>query len=236
MIAIGTTTISEDEEEVVPSTPISSCSTISTPGDYILTESFGDSGECIIIAADNVSIDGDGHILMGNINANNGIAAYTGLSISNINMVGNVTATCDYNPNGAGCHGGSVTITNSTNIATVDVSGGYGAGIDAGVDQKGGDGGSVTITNSSITTVNSNGGYASLWGAGGAGGTVAFTNSSVGTVSAYGGEPGAMEGHGPGGDGGDVTFDVCPTPAPTVTVAGGTGGASGTITPSNCHQ
>jgi len=124
--------------------------------------------------------------------------------------------------------GGLVEVTDS-NVITITASGGGAAG-------SPGVGGTVTITNSTVTAINTIGG-STFYSTGGLGGTVTITNSNISTIIASGGNSGPYY---PGGAGGNVTFDVCPTPIPNVNVSGGTGaggnGADGTIDPSDCHN
>jgi len=132
-------------------------------------------------------------------------------------------------PNGGA--GGAVTISNST-ITTINTTG-------ASRYYAGAVGGAVTITNSTITTITTTGGTGGTVNGtyvGGAGGAVAITNSAITTITTIGGAGATGKA---GGAGGNVTFNVCPTPVPSVTVTGGSGtpaGADGTISPSNCHN
>jgi hypothetical protein len=47
-------------------TAVSSCQTLSAPGNYFLTKNLTASGDCLVIAADNVAIDLKGHTITGN--------------------------------------------------------------------------------------------------------------------------------------------------------------------------
>src|SRR5437899_4572911 len=47
-------------------TPISACVTITTPGSYILTRNLVAAGDCLVVAADFVTIDLAGHMIRGN--------------------------------------------------------------------------------------------------------------------------------------------------------------------------
>ena len=47
-------------------TPITACGTLSSPGNYVLTGNLTASGDCLVIAADNVAIDLKGKTITGN--------------------------------------------------------------------------------------------------------------------------------------------------------------------------
>ena len=127
---------------------------------------------------------------------------------------------------------GAITVINSA-VPTINAI----AIVTSGYDIRGGSGGAVSLTDSNVSTINTSGGIGS-WGGGpggGPGGAVTITNSNISTIVSLGGAGGS--GGGAGGTGGNVTFNVCPTTVPSVTVTGGSpGGANGTISPPTCHN
>jgi hypothetical protein len=163
-------------------TTISSCGTINSTGAYSLNQSITNAnGTCLTIAADNVSIDGVGFTITGNISAsgNSTRMAYTGLNIINITIVGTVQAKGS-DGTGVTNDGGDVTAINSI-ISTIVTSGGVICAQSCG----GGAGGKVIVTNSSINVITTLGN-----GEGGSGGDVIITNSTITTISASGNAPG----------------------------------------------
>ena len=156
---------------------ISACRALTEAGTYTLNQSISAEGDCLVVQADNVVIDGAGFTITGNINANvAGAAAYTGMIVQNCVVNGSISAS---GADDAGGAGGSVTINDST-ITTITTTGGYGY-------SGGGAGGSVTITNSTISTITTTGGMGdSGGGVGGAGGIVTITGSNITTITTTG--------------------------------------------------
>ena len=131
----------------------------------------------------------------------------------------------------SGASAGPITISESV-IGTILNSGG-----DANTSYyNGGNGGDINADGSTITEIYANGGAtpSAFNGGGGNGGDMIFSNTTITTIRSKGGLSGD-----PGGDGGDLAFDPCPDPKPSVQNSGGAGtpnGADGTIAPADCHQ
>ena len=187
---------------------ISSCQTISTPGNYKLTQDIsGVTGTCFVIASNKVIIDGGGHTVTatgGNTSyaftaTHSNSNAYTNIGIKNMILVGfggGVDARGAGGTIGStqGKDGGRITLYNvtfPTNTVTVNGSGGNGYYDNATI--GGGNAFTIKIINSTVGSVIINGGdVAGNFGIGynngtlygGSAGTVLNTNSTIGTITA----------------------------------------------------
>ncbi|MBM3247711.1 hypothetical protein FJZ17_04205 [Candidatus Pacearchaeota archaeon] len=149
-------------------TLISSCREINQPGDYYLNSNLGqtgNTGDCIIIHANDVVINGNYFTINGNINGNgvasteesgNGQDGYS-FRLNNLNLIGGVfsggstgftTISGDYCGNG-----GNIAIYNSS--ISLDVSS---VGAFAEIQQPGPSGGNILLVNSNVRDVSSSGG------------------------------------------------------------------------------
>ncbi len=195
-------------------TPISTCQTINQSGNYYLTTNISKSGDCLVINASNVVVDGNGYKITGNVNGNGAFAGARGYSyeLNNIIVTGGITSngisfSCavDYNVGGSG---GTITIVNST-TSTISA---IGASSNAG-----GSGGNINIINSTASSISVDG-AGGITAGGGNGGTISINNSYItSTLSSKGGT-----GYGGGGP-------ICGF----MLSYGGQGGSGGTITVSN---
>jgi len=209
----------------------SSCGTLNVSGAYyFLDNDIGSGGECIIIAANDIKINGDEHTITGDINASKtDVNAFTGLVVSNCIVDGNVSSFGWDGPTTSAGKGGSVTISNS-NIESVNLNGGIGLAGD--YKYFGGAGGAVAITNSTIVTVTANGGsggapywYGEPTDYGGTGGTVTVYDSNISTIEASGGAAIRSEDNNPGG-----AVSISGSNVTTITATGGYRGIGGTAT------
>jgi len=206
----------------------SACGTLNeSDTTYVLQNDVSAEGTCFNITADNVTIDGAGFTITGNINASvSGAAAFTGLIINNTIVDGSISSIgADYT-DADGYSGGSVELITST-ATTITTTGGYSE------NNNGGAGGAVTINTGSVITgaITTTGGETgALAGAGGAGGAVTITNSNATAITTTGGETGGASA-GPAGTGGAVT--ITNSTATTIIASGGTGdydgGAGGAV-------
>ncbi|MFC4358850.1 right-handed parallel beta-helix repeat-containing protein [Halobium salinum] len=66
---VGTVTAANDGDGAAGATELSSCTVIDQPGTYVLTEDITDSSEgiCIDIRSSDVTFDGNGHVVAGNL-------------------------------------------------------------------------------------------------------------------------------------------------------------------------
>jgi hypothetical protein len=158
---------------------ISACGNIISPGTYNLTQSIGSGGDCIVIQADDVIINGGGFTVTGNINANgpDNTPGYN-ITINNINVVGSVTANGGDDSQGTTPGNGGTIIISTSTISSVYSQGGssyeYGAG----------NGGTITISSSTIPYVYSNGGEdTSGINVSGNGGTITINSSGTLNIS-----------------------------------------------------
>ncbi|MDD3083416.1 MAG: hypothetical protein PHP82_00130 [Candidatus ainarchaeum sp.] len=204
---------------------LSNCGTLDAEKIYFLENDIGSGENCLIIESNNILINGNSHTITGNIVADGaeGIAAYTGLSLSNINVVGTVSAIGGGGSNTAGS-GGTVTVTNNSNITTINTTGGW------NTYSTPGEGGAVTITDSNVETITTTGGAGHFNRPGEIAGAVTLTNSIIETITAKGGN-GTYSG---GKAGGIITANN--SVIITIDATGGSGGhqgaggAGGTIT------
>ncbi|MDD3084009.1 MAG: hypothetical protein PHP82_03230 [Candidatus ainarchaeum sp.] len=211
----------------------SSCGTLSVPdGNYVLENNIGFGSACIRIGANNIKISGGNNTITGDINSTgSGVSSYTGLKLENLILNGRVIST---GLGGNGSTGGSVTATNCILSEIYTIAGG-------GSGWAGGAGGAVILNNSSARLINTKGGDGGYYypaNQAGPGGNVTINDSNILIIIAIGGIGSYMGGV--GGNGGEVTFNICPNPTPDVNVDGGYGpggyGTNGTITPSDCHD
>lgn len=191
------------------------------------------AGTALAIGADNITITGADFTITGNIDATKaGDRAYTGLSVLNATIVGNILSTgadgIDYETDSFA--GGSVSLTNST-VGSITTSGGTALGTNSG------SGGSVNVIDSTVTNITTAGGLAQSSGSTGNGGSVTVYNSEVTTIIANGGD---FQGFisSVGGGGGSVTVGA--SVIGTITsrgssAPGGAGGAGGTIIASSSN-
>lgn len=128
--------------------------------------------------------------------------------------------------------GGNISLTNSTATNLVASAG-------TGFNGDTGNGGNVTLTTSTVNSIITNGGDDGMFGNAGNGGNVIVNSSNVLSIISNGGNAaGGLQ-----GNGGNVTFNPCPDPIPSVSVIGGINpfipeetGENGTITPIDCHK
>jgi DNA-binding beta-propeller fold protein YncE len=226
------------------------CGTISSSGTYALLNNIGSGGDCLIVNADDVTINGRGFTINGNITASNpGGAAYTNLIINNVASIQNVLAI----GGDTGSAGGNVTINNVPNILqNVNTSGGlgsYNGGAGGGVNldgsvvlgeiitnggaggngSPGGVGGDIYIVDSNINTINTAGGQCTTC-TGASSGAISITDSNVLIINSLGGAGDT------GGSSGSINISGS-TIGPISSISGagisGSGGTCGAITISN---
>ncbi len=132
-------------------TSILSCGVISAPGTYIIDSNFDNdsldgSGNCLVVTADGVTIDGGGRTITGNVNGN-GIADGGGYSFSlnNIHVTGSISANGGNGTGSAGGAGGNITIS-GTNLDITNVNISVEGGNDGCDGSCGGRGTNGTIT------------------------------------------------------------------------------------------
>lgn len=73
-------------------TPIFACGTIDTPGSYVVVQNLDAIGDCLVVAADNVTIDLGGHVLAGDGTGEGIKVSFAGAFRSNV-AVRNGTVT-----------------------------------------------------------------------------------------------------------------------------------------------
>ncbi|MDB5259342.1 MAG: hypothetical protein JWO73_550 [Candidatus Taylorbacteria bacterium] len=147
------------------------------------------------VSGNNVTLDGDGKTLVGNIIGNGATSGAAGFSF---NLV-SITVTGSITSNGAngtiGGAAGTITVSSST-VASITSTGGNGTG-------NGGAGGTITVISSTSTALAANGGNSSNNGAGGNGGTINVIDSAYTTLSTVAGVDGPnknpAQGSGSGG-------------------------------------
>ena len=207
---------------------------------YILQNDI--TGTCRVLA-DNITIDGNGEfIINGYINADGdaGSYAYDGFSVTIQNTAPYSPTIVSANGDGAGAHGGNITIVNASVYSATAVGtyeGGTGGtvtlqnstaydvdvrGASAAVpfEGNGGDGGAVILDNSRVSHIIFAGGGVADYGFGGHGGSVELINDSYAwQISAIGGDSGL---YGYGGNGGNVS--ITDSSAVTVNNTGATDG------------
>ena len=144
---------------IVDDLSITACGTLGNANTvYTLTQNISGTGVCINVTADNVTINGVGFKITGDVSASGvagGANASTGLVINNTIVVGNVLS---YGVNGTvdnGGNGGSITLTNSNISGNVDSVGGIIVSSSNGI---GGTSGIITLINSNASQINSIGG------------------------------------------------------------------------------
>lgn len=202
---------------------LSSCTTL-TSGTYILVNDITDGNDCIFIDSNNVTINGAGHTLVGNIVGQ----GYT-FTLQNITVQGNVSsdgnggsdAPDNTTGGGDGTSGGYITIYNSRIEGNISANGGNGGGGapgddgPAGVSGDGDSGFSSGFEGPSGSSCGESGGSGGTGDGGGNGG--AGDSGGSGTDGSSGGY---------GGDGGIVLLNGTIVIG-SVSVAGGTGGSGG---------
>ncbi len=216
------------------STDISACGTLSTPGEtYVLTQPISAGGDCLIVAADGIIIDGGIYDITGNINGSatadgNGGTGYS-FTVGTTTVHGDIVsngATNENNPGGTGGNGGNITLRNITVDNTVYSIGAVGSIGSSGADcgcmdgdgspgstgGTGGTGGTITIyaPTTTIFIVDNHGGNGGDGGSGGAGGS----NSGVQ----------GNQGEGGGGGGGGTIYRSSSANISTLISNGGSGG------------
>lgn len=211
--------------------PITECMTLSTSTTYSLQNDIPTAGDCLIVAADNVIIEGNGFTVAGNVVGENGVdQAGKSIDIRNIVVSGSVTAGDGGNdgPGFMGFPGGNISITNSMTGA---VNGGISVclGGDSG---NGGPNGSITILSSITGNVTSPVQAECDYGyEGGAGGNITIATSTVGSVVSNGS---VGKGDYEGGVGGAISITNSTTTGNVISNGGDTytavGGAGGEIT------
>jgi hypothetical protein len=219
---------------------ISSCGFIATSGVYNLTSSIGTGGDCIVIRASGVTINGGGFTVAGHINGSGGDEedGYS-FTLSNIRVTGIVYANSGFDTDiDGGQSGGSVTVSSST-ISEIQAWGSQDDGAGSGA------GGTVIVSSSTVSNISTLGGqvtvssstigniYSDGRGGGDVGGTVTISGSSnVSVIHASGGRYDDYDG---GGVGGTVTLSGSSS-ASVIYAHGGNGneyyggGAGGTVT------
>lgn len=152
---------------------ISSCTTIESSGDYVLTQDIDhQTGRCIIIDADDVTIDGQGHTISGATSENptqRGLLYTDG--VSNL-TIKNITVR-DW-VEGWGLHLRNVTNLEVTNITALNCT--VGATIRRGTE--------ITLTDNTVS--NCNGGIALAYPETGTVRNNSITENAAGGMSAYG--------------------------------------------------
>jgi hypothetical protein len=187
-----------------PSFDIVDCGYLNSAGEYNLLNdiSAGEGNDCLIIRADDVTINGNGFTVTGNVNATNnsindyygdgtlmnGYGAYGGLILNNITIIGNVSLIGGNGaaPLGGSGNGGSVTLNNS-NVSFINSYGGIAYGDTVG------SGGAVTLISSNVSGINSYGGidsqdFMGYNSAGGGNGGLVVANFSIisGNINTFG--------------------------------------------------
>ena len=164
-----------DTTSLIPG-DISDCENINQSGNYSLRGNIGSGGDCLIINANDVVINGNGYTITGNVNGSSLVPDVAGYSfnLSNINVDGVISSMGDFR--GAG---GVITITNS-NTSTIIADGGF----DYTGENSAGNGGVVNVLYSNTGAISSKGGDgAGGWGAGGNGGIINITSSTYGILN-----------------------------------------------------
>ena len=176
---------------------IYSCQTLDRANTkYFLMQNISSSGNCLIVTADGITIEGNGHTLSGNITGSgstSSVSEYSahGVTLVNVNVIGNVYsigANLQNDEDHAAGAGGSITLTNSTVYKIESIGGNHACypGDSYKYSCNGGNGGAITLTNSSAINVTSNGGY-SYWRAAGSGGAITLTDSRAEGIYSSGG-------------------------------------------------
>lgn len=245
-------------EDALASTSLNSCGTLSTQGEtYILDGNLSNAGsDCLVVAADDITIDGNGFTVDGNVGAAVLAGASYNFEVRNITITGSLYSTSISGTDGGS--GGNLEINNSIIQQNVTVSGSNNQ-----IGGGGGNGGNLIITNSSVGDINSNGGNGSNGadatfasggesgangGAGGSGGNVLLLGTSTannissnggsggnggngasgaGGGDGIGGNGGSGGDGGNGGDGGDVNYEILAEVQGSTTLGGGAGGTGG---------
>ncbi|MDB5204566.1 MAG: hypothetical protein JWP09_594 [Candidatus Taylorbacteria bacterium] len=178
-------------------TTVGGCQSLATPNEtYEITGDFGGGGDCLIITASGITINGGGHTITGNINAS-GVLRGDGddglaVQITNLTLNGDIIASgADGIATRAGS-AGSVSISNTTVNGNIVATGGTGSSApnatsgDGASGDYGGNGGNVTLANHSKVT-----GTVSTYGGAGGNGGMGANGSDATSADGVAGSDGA---------------------------------------------